>query len=73
MDGFIGPIQKPIGVSPTAKGGNKDRQSKEFTLLSGGSSEPDPEAESIPEDHHLDLPVGPPRFDETGQRIDYTA
>ncbi len=71
MDGFIGPIQKPIGVSPTAKGAKKDDQSKEFTLLSGDSEEP--ETETTPEDHHLDLPVGPPRFDETGQRIDYTA
>ncbi|MDF1839112.1 MAG: hypothetical protein P1V35_14690 [Planctomycetota bacterium] len=72
MDGFIGPIQKPIGVSPTAKGAKKDDQSKEFTLLSGESEEP--ENEPAAEDHHLDdLPVGPPRFDETGQRIDYTA
>ncbi len=71
MDGFIGPIQKPIGVSPTAKGGKKDQQSKEFTLLSRGSEES--ETEEKTDDHHLDLPVGPPRFDETGQRIDYTA
>lgn len=72
MDGFIGPIQKPYPVTPTAKEGPKDEQSKEFTLLSGDSEEPG--AEPTPEDHHLDdLPVGPPRFDETGQRIDYTA
>ena len=71
MDGFIGPIQKPLPVTPTVKGGKKNDQSKEFTLLSGGSEEP--ETESSTEDHHLDLPVGPARFDETGQRIDYTA
>ena len=71
MDGFIGPIQKPIGVSPTSKSGKQGDQSKEFTLLSGDSEEL--ETEPTAEDHHLDLPVGPPRFDETGQRIDYTA
>ncbi|MBL4770105.1 MAG: hypothetical protein JKY61_02910 [Planctomycetes bacterium] len=71
MDGFIGPIQKPLAISPITKEGNTNDQSKEFTLLSKDSEEP--EAEPTPEDHHLDLPVGPPRFDETGQRIDYTA
>lgn len=71
MDGFIGPIQKPIRVLPTAKQGRNDEQSKEFTLLKGDSEAS--ETEESPEDHHLDLPVGPPRFDETGQRIDYTA
>jgi hypothetical protein len=71
MDGFIGPVQKPIAVSPTSKGTKRDEKSKEFSLLQGESEEPS-EQDSA-EDHHLDLPVGPPRFDETGQRIDYTA
>jgi hypothetical protein len=70
MDGFIGPIQKPISILPTKKSGPKEDQSKEFTLLNGDSEEP--ETEPPADDHHLDLPVGPPRFDETGQRIDYT-
>ena len=71
MDGFIGPIQKPIGVSPTKKGGKRNEEGKEFRLPDEEAGEP--ETEQSASEHHLDLPVGPPRFDETGQRIDYTA
>ncbi|MCB9907929.1 MAG: hypothetical protein H6830_09450 [Planctomycetes bacterium] len=56
----------PIGKRPDPK-----KQGQEFSLDPEASESDEPQA-PLPT-HNTDLPVGHARFDEAGQRIDYTA
>lgn len=75
MDRFIGPIAPTGHIPPPVRGSQKQKNGTPFPYpQKDGEPKDSPDPETDSSDSHLDdLPIGPARFDESGQRIDYTA
>ncbi len=74
MESFIGPILPSGPVVPPAQRNSHKKKNQPFQLPDSPEGETEEaEPESSPSSAQHDLPIGPARFDEAGQRIDTTA
>ena len=77
MDRFIGPTLPSGHILPPVKGNPQKKKQAPFQLPQNNEDEPSSSTPAPDTSESTspayDLPIGPARFDEAGQRIDTTA
>ncbi len=76
MEPFIGPILPTGHILPPVQGNPKKKRGTPFRLPDSpenDSEQPQTPSQPSPSSETHDLPIGPARFDEAGQRINTTA